>query len=54
MIEKLTEMYHQYYNQIMVWYNNLDEIQQVGVLFVCFVTIAVAAALLLLSRIIKR
>jgi hypothetical protein len=36
-MDKITNMYNQYYDKAMIWYEGLTFLEQMGVLFVLFI-----------------
>jgi predicted oxidoreductase (fatty acid repression mutant protein) len=54
MIEKIKDLFNEYLDQFMTWYDGLSELYQYGVLFLAFACIGLAIAFYLLSRITRR
>jgi hypothetical protein len=54
MIEKIKDLYNEYLDQLMTWYDGLSELYQYGVLFLAFVCTGLIIAFFILSRITKR
>ena len=52
-MDKITELYNQYWDQILAWFNGLEELYQYGVLFLLFVVGFLILAFSVLSRITK-
>jgi len=52
-IEKIKDLFDQYANQIMTWYNGLEQLYQYGVIFLLIVFSLLTVAYVLLSRITK-
>lgn len=52
-MEKIKDLYHQYLDQIIAWYNGLEQLYQYGVFFLLIVICFFIAAYVLLSRITK-
>ena len=53
MIDKMMDLYHQYYDQITTWYNALDTYYQVVVLVISGVSVLLIIAFIHLSKITK-
>jgi len=54
MFEKIKDLFNEYLDQLMTWYDGLSELAQYGVLFLAFACIGLVIALYLLSRITRR
>jgi hypothetical protein len=54
MLEKIKDLYNEYLDQFMTWYDGLSQLGQYGFFFVAFVGIGLAIAFFMLSRITKR
>ena len=52
-MENIRDLYHQYFTQIMPWYNGLELLYQYGVLFLLIAICICLVALFYLSRAIK-
>ena len=52
-MEKIKDLYYQYMDQIMAWYDGLEQLYQYGVLFLLIVVCFFMGAYFLLSRITK-
>jgi hypothetical protein len=52
-MEKVKNLYHQYLDQIIAWYDGLEQLNQYGVLFLLLVIGLFIAAYIFLSRITK-
>jgi hypothetical protein len=53
MMEKIKELFNQYSEQIITWYNGLEELYQYGVFFLVIVGCLLIFAYFMLSRITK-
>ncbi len=53
-MENMKDLYHQYLDQVMVWYSGLEQLYQYGVLFLFMVVGFFLFAGLFLSRRISR
>jgi len=53
LMEKIKDLYHQYLDQIIAWYNGLEVLYQYIVFFLLFVIGLFIIAFLFLSRITK-
>jgi hypothetical protein len=49
-MEKIRELYHGYWEQIMTWYNGLEQFYQYGVLFLIIVISCFIISGFVLSR----
>ena len=49
-MDKITALYGEYYDKVMVWYGGLTFLEQMGVLFVLFVGGFAIAAYFLIKR----
>jgi hypothetical protein len=52
-MEKIKDLYHQYLDQIIAWYNGLEQLYQYGVFFLLIVIGLFIIAYFILSRITK-
>jgi len=52
-MDKITDLYNQYWDQILAWFNGLEELYQYGVFFLLFVIGFLILAFSVLSRITK-
>ncbi len=52
-MEKLKDLYHRYFDQIIAWYDGLEQLYQYGVLFLIIVIGFFIISFFLLSRITK-
>jgi len=52
-MEKIKDLYHQYLDQIIAWYNGLEQLYQYGVFFLLIVIGLFITACVILSRITK-
>jgi len=52
-MEKIKDLYHQYLDQIMAWYNGLDQLYQDGVFFLIIIVGLCIIAYFVLSRVTK-
>jgi hypothetical protein len=52
-MDKITDLYNQYWGQILAWFNGLEELYQYGVFFLLFVIGFLILAFSVLSRITK-
>lgn len=52
-MEKIKDLYHQYWGQIMAWYDGLEQLYQYGVFFLLIVVGFSIVAFVMLSRITK-
>jgi hypothetical protein len=52
-MEKVKNLYHQYLDRIIDWYDGLEQLYQYGVLFMLFIIGLFIAAYIFLSRITK-
>ncbi len=52
-MEKIKDLYHQYLDQIIAWYNGLEQLYQYGVFFLLIVIGLFITAFFILSRITK-
>jgi hypothetical protein len=52
-MENIKELYHRYFDQIVAWYDGLDQLYQYGVFFLIMVVGFFVIAFYLLSRITK-
>ncbi|MBN1614608.1 MAG: hypothetical protein JW950_09105 [Deltaproteobacteria bacterium] len=53
MIEKIKDLYQQYYDQIMMWYEGLNEVYKYGVIFLLIVACLLILAFWMLRRITR-
>jgi hypothetical protein len=53
-METIKELYNQYFDKIMDWYNSLDQLYQYGVLFLLVIIGFFVIAFFMLSRITKK
>lgn len=53
MIDRLKDLYYQYYNQFMTWYNAADDVTQIAVVVASGLAVAVLLGLIFLSKITK-
>jgi hypothetical protein len=53
MIEKIKDIYTQYSDQILTWYEGLSELYQYGVIFLLIAVSLLIVAIFILSRITK-
>jgi len=49
-MEKIKDLYHQYLDQIIAWYNGLEQLYQYGVIFLLFVVALFIIVFLIISR----
>ena len=52
-MEKIKNLYHQYQDQIISWYDGLEQLYQFGVFFLLIVIGLFIVAFVILSRITK-
>jgi hypothetical protein len=52
-MEKIKDLYHQYSDQIIAWYDGLEQLYQYGVFFLLFLIGLFIGTYVLLSRISK-
>jgi len=52
-MEKIKDLYFEYFDRIMTWYNGLGDVFQYGVIFLVLVAGFLIAAYVILSRISK-
>jgi hypothetical protein len=52
-MEKIKNLYHQYLDQIIAWYNGLEQFYQYGVLFLLAMIVFIIVVYFILSRITK-
>ncbi len=52
-MDKITDLYNQYWNQIIAWYNGLEQLYQYGVFFVLIVIGFLIFTFAILSRLTK-
>lgn len=52
-MEMIKNLYHQYLDQVMAWYNGLEQLYQYGVFFLLSVVGLFMVAYFLLSKITK-
>jgi len=52
-MEKIKDLYHQYLDQIIAWYDGLEQLYQYGVFFLLIVIALFITAFVILSRITK-
>jgi hypothetical protein len=52
-MEKIKDLYHQYLDQIIAWYNGLEQLYQYGVLFLLIVIGFFIVLLFIISRVTK-
>jgi hypothetical protein len=52
-MEKIKDLYHQYFDQIIAWYDGLEQLYQYGVFFLLIVIGLFIIAFFALSRITK-
>ena len=52
-MEKIKDLYHQYLDQIIAWYNGLEQLYQYGVFFLLIVIGLFIVGYYILSRITK-
>ena len=53
MIDRLKDLFYQYYNQFMTWYNTADDLTQIAVLVLSALTVLFLLAIIFLSKIMK-
>jgi hypothetical protein len=53
MVTKAKDLFYQYYNQFMTWYNAADDVIQIAVLVVSGVTALFVLGIIFLSRLTK-
>ncbi len=53
MIEKIKELYYHYSDQIITWYDGLEQLYQYGVFFLGLVAALLVVAFIMLSRITR-
>ena len=53
MMEKIKDLYYQYWDQIIAWYAGLSQLQQYGVFFLLFVIGFFIATFFIISRVTK-
>ena len=53
-MEKIKDLYHQYLDQIIAWYNGLEQLYQYGVIFLLFVVALFIIVFLIISRSTKQ
>lgn len=54
MLEKIKDLYNEYLEQFMNWYDGLSQLGQYGFFFVAFVVVGLIVAFYMLSRITKK
>jgi hypothetical protein len=52
-MEKFTDLYHQYLDQIIAWYDGLEQLYQYGVFFLLIIIGLLVVAYFILSRVTK-
>jgi hypothetical protein len=52
-MDKIKDLYNQYWDQIITWYDGLEQLYQYGVFFLLFVVGLFIFAFVILSRITK-
>lgn len=52
-MEKIKDLYHQYLDQTIAWYNGLEQFYQYGVFFLLVIIVLFIVIYFILSRIIK-
>jgi len=52
-MEKIKDLYFEYFDRIMTWYNGLDDVLQYGVIFLVLVVGFIIVAYIIMSRISK-
>ena len=52
-MEKFKDLYHQYLDQIVAWYDGLEQLYQYGVFFLLIVICLFVVGYFILSRITK-
>ena len=53
MVTKAKDLFYQYYNQFMIWYNAADDVTQIAVLVASGVTVLFLLGIIFLSRLTK-
>ena len=53
MLDKLMDLYHQYYSQFMTWYQAADDLTQYVVIISSGVVVLILIFFIVLSKIIK-
>ena len=53
MVTKAKDLFYQYYNQFMTWYNAADDVTQIAVLVASGVTVLFVLGIIFLSRLTK-
>ena len=54
MINRITDLFNQYYSQFMEWYNGLEQAFQYGVIVAFFLVAFTVIVFFMLSKISKR
>jgi hypothetical protein len=52
-MDKIKDLYNLYWDQIIVWFNGLEQLYQYGIFFLLFVIGFIILAFAILSRITK-
>jgi len=52
-MEKIKDLYYQYWDQIIAWYAGLSQLQQYGVFFLLFFIGFIIVAFFIISRVTK-
>jgi hypothetical protein len=53
MIDRLRDLYYQYYNQFMTWYSAADEMTQITVIVISGLAVFVLVGIIFLSKLSK-
>lgn len=53
MVDKIKDLFYDYHDQFILWYEGLDEVSQYGLTFFAFVAAFAIIVFFLLSRITK-
>lgn len=53
MIDKIKDLFYDYYDQVVVWYEGLDQVSQYGVAFFALIAAFAVIVFFMLSRLTK-
>jgi len=53
MIDRLKDLFYEYYNQFMTWYNAADYFTQIAVVVVAFLAVFFLLGIMFLSKVSK-